>query len=696
MRIPFSQLRFVDRPEQVWGLDLNRFIPDRNEDDFWVFVPKSRTGWASYFGNLEGIQGIHPSRRLELMPYVASNGTFSGDPGRGNPFDDGSKFEGRVGGDLKMGLGPNLTLDGTVNPDFGQVEADPAEVNLSAFETFFDEKRPFFTEGSQLLRGNGPSYFYSRRVGASPPGDASVDNGYVEVPKTSTILGAAKVTGRLASGTSIGVLGALTGREYARTYDGLQHVYDRQQVAARAGYGVLRLQQQFGPNQSTAGLSLTGVRREVSPSLAALVSRQAYTGGGDWNLRSKGGEYALSGYAGFSWVQGDSLDIMRVQRSSAHYFQRPDVTYTHYDPRRTSLSGYTASLTGARQNGTHWLGQLGGSIESPGFELNDAGRLGSADDIDTWANVQYRDTKPGRVFRDYDLSCSINSGWDFAGWRQYTGLGTTLAETWKNFVHSYVGFDQNLQAFSDNITRGGPAMGTNSSWDVYAGVNSNFASQKSWSLNGDYARGQLGGHAADVNGHLGFRPGNRWELGVDPGFSRSMSKRQYVATVDGGRPETYGRRYIFSTIERTTISTQLRLNYAFTPDLTLEAYAEPFAASGHYSAFGELPRGGSRDLRFYGSDGTTLDRRDGTLLVTDGTSSFTIDDPDFNALSFRSNLVLRWEWHPGSTLFLVWQQGRGASQLSSGRVGLNDVWDSLSSEGDQFVAVKASYWLPVN
>jgi hypothetical protein len=259
-----------------------------------------------------------------------------------------------------------------------------------------------------------------------------------------------------------------------------------------------------------------------------------------------------------------------------------------------------------------------------------------------------------------------------------------------------VGFDQNLQAYSDNATRGGPAMGTNSSWDVYAGVNSNFASQHSWSFKGAYARGQLGGFGEDAGGHLGFRPGDRWELAVDPSFSRSMSKRQYVDTVDGGRPETYGKRYIFSTIERTTLSTQLRLNYAFTPDLTLEAYAEPFAASGHYSAFGELTRGGSRDLRFYGSDGTTIDRRDGTLQVTDGPSSFTIDDPDFNALSFRSNLVLRWEWHPGSTLFLVWQQGRGASELSSARVGLHDVWNSLSAEGDQFLAVKASYWLPVN
>ncbi len=357
---------------------------------------------------------------------------------------------------------------------------------------------------------------------------------------------------------------------------------------------------------------------------------------------------------------------------------------------------YTTSLRGARQNGAHWLGELGGSIESPGFDLNDAGRLSTADDIDTWANLQYRDTKPGRLFRDYKLSCTLDSGWDFGGWRQYSALSLSLDETWKNFVHSYVGYDLTMRAQSDNLTRGGPAMGTYGSWDVFAGVSSNFASQRSWSATGLYARGQLGGYATEVKGHVGFRPGDRWEFAVDPRFSRSTSKRQYVDTVDGGRSATYGERYIFSVIDRTTISTQFRLNYAFTPDLTLEAYAEPFAASGHYYDFGELLAGGSRDLRFYGSDGTTFDRGDGTVTVTDGSSSFTLDDPDFNALSFRSNLVLRWRWHPGSTLFLVWQQDRGSSDIASGRVGLGDVWNSLSAGGDQFVAVKASYWLPVN
>ncbi|MGH7679576.1 MAG: DUF5916 domain-containing protein, partial [Gemmatimonadaceae bacterium] len=255
MRIPFSQLRFNESEEQEWGLNFDFWSPSRNEEVFWIPVPRKEAGWSSWMGTLRGIRGIKPTRRLEVMPYVASNSTVNDSRDIRNPFDDGRNIVGRAGGDVKMGVGPNLTLEATVNPDFGQVEADPADVNLSAFETFFSEKRPFFIEGSQILAASGASYFYSRRIGARPRGAAPGD--YVDYPEASTIFGAAKLTGQLAGKTSVGVLTAVTGSERATQFDTTLARFSDTLVAPTALYGVARVSQQFGPNASTVGAILT-------------------------------------------------------------------------------------------------------------------------------------------------------------------------------------------------------------------------------------------------------------------------------------------------------------------------------------------------------------------------------------------------------------------------------------------------------
>jgi hypothetical protein len=324
MRIPYSQLRFSPDREQTWGVNINRWVPTRVEDDYWLVVPKDGTGWSSRMAPLTGIEVIDPPRRLELLPYAASNASFHSTVDPADPFADKESYASRVGGDLKMGLGPNVTVEGTVNPDFGQVEADPAEVNLSAFETFFDERRPFFIEGSQLLRGRGPSYFYSRRIGAEPRGAGGGD--YEERPHTTSIIGAAKATGRFSSGASLGVLGALTAREMAKTYDVASGTYDEAEIAPLAGWGAGRYEPQFGRDASTAGLSLAAVRRDVNPGdpLSDEMVRSAFSGGADWNLRFQRGTYQLTGYAGGSTVGADHGAVERLQLSSARYYQRPD------------------------------------------------------------------------------------------------------------------------------------------------------------------------------------------------------------------------------------------------------------------------------------------------------------------------------------------------------------------------------------
>ena len=348
MRIPFSQLRFNAAPEQTWGMQLTRNVADKSERAQWVLIPVSAAGYASLFGQLDGIAGIPPARRLELLPYVASDLTYRANINPANPFNE--RTGARAGGDLKVGLGPNLTLDATINPDFGQVEADPAVVNLTAFETVFDERRPFFIEGNELLTGRGqsfigrPSWFYSRRIGAAPRGIATGD--FVNAPTNTTIISAAKVTGRLASGLSVGALAAVTPREYAETFDIASNSTGRTAVEPPSVFGVMRLQQEFGAQQSNVGVSLTQVRRSLDArgGLNALLPSNAVAGGADWKLRYMQGMYEITGWVGGSRVDGDAAAIARLQRSSAHYFQRPDQDHISYDPTRTSLTGTSASL----------------------------------------------------------------------------------------------------------------------------------------------------------------------------------------------------------------------------------------------------------------------------------------------------------------------------------------------------------------
>ncbi|MDH4035647.1 MAG: carbohydrate binding family 9 domain-containing protein, partial [candidate division Zixibacteria bacterium] len=382
-RIPISQLRFNNTDVQTWGININRWIPYTTEDVFWVPVLPSETGWASRFGNLVGIEGIKPSRRLELMPYAASDGQFTNNYSPGDPYDDGSVFKGRLGGDLKMGLGPNLTLDATFNPDFGQVEADPAVVNLSAYETFFAEKRPFFTEGSDLFSAIGPNWFYSRRIGARPHGEA--DGDFVKYPSNTTILGAAKVTGRLKSGTSIGGLIAVTDAEEAEVHNlysedttynvdstiaGIDTSFAEThstKVEPRTIHGVIRVKKDLGEGGSTAGLILTGLARDMDDAdpLAELLTKQAFSGGLDWLLQFKDRTYALYGNAGFSTIRGSKNAILGRQLNSAHYFQRPDADHVEVGYDRESLTGSIFSLGFEKNGGEHWLWEIGAAVESP-------------------------------------------------------------------------------------------------------------------------------------------------------------------------------------------------------------------------------------------------------------------------------------------------------------------------------------------
>ena len=689
LRIPFSQLRFNAAPQQVWGLQLTRYVADKSERAQWVLIPVSAAGFASHFGKLEGIGGIPPARRIELMPYVAADLTYRANVDAANPFDD--RTGARAGGDLKLGLGPNLTLDATINPDFGQVEADPAVVNLTAFETIFEERRPFFIEGNELLTGRGqsfigrPSWFYSRRIGAAPRGTAHAD--FVNAPASTTILTAAKVTGRLASGLSVGGLAAVTPREYARTFDLANDSLGRFAVEPPSSFGVLRLQQEFGTQQSNVGLSLTQVHRWVDGrgGLAALLPRNAVAGGVDWKLRYNQGMYEVTGWVGGSRVDGDAAAIERLQRASAHYFQRPDQDHVRLDPTRTSLSGATASLRLDKNAGRFTLGGIQLSTRSPGFDINDAGQMRSGDDIDFNADIQLRDTKPNRFVRFFQFGTSTTMGWNYGGITQYTRYNETAQVTFHNFWRLSARGTLHQRALSDDLTRGGPLIATPRGYTVNTQLTSRANVPTTWTARTEYYDDEFGGWRWDASTGIAVRPAPQWQASVDPTYSHSVDSRQYVAT--------RATRYIFSFIERSTLSARFRLNYAVTPNFTVEAYAEPFAASGRFYDFGELPEPRSRTLRTYSS---VTREDDGSRTIRDGAATITLPPLDFNRLSFRSNLVWRWEWRPGSTAFLIWQQSRQDLGAAGTLINPRDLWDATRAAGDNFFVVKVSYWLGVS
>ncbi len=702
LRIPFSQLRFNAAPTQTWGVQFTRNVADLAERLQWTLIPISAAGFSSMFGRLDGIAGIPPARRVELLPYVATEGAARANVNPANPFND--RYSARVGGDLKVGLGPNLTLDATINPDFGQVEADPAIVNLTAFENVFEERRPFFIEGNELLTGRGqsfigrPTWFYSRRVGASPHGSASGD--FVDAPTNTTITTAAKITGRLKSGLSVGALAAVTPREFARTYSVASDASGRTAVEPPNRFGVLRLQQEFGRQQSNLGFSLTNVQHSLDDrgALRQLLPSGAVAGGLDWKLRYAQGMYEVTGWVGGSRVNGDRTAISRIQRNSAHFFQRPDQTHIHFDSMRTTLSGTSASLRLDKNAGRFSLGGIQLSMRSPGFEINDAGQMRSGDDVDFNADVQLRDTKPNKFVRVFNFGTATQAGWNFGGVRQYWRFSENFTTTLHNFIRLGVGATRFIGSQSDDLTRGGPLIGTANGQQFTAQITSRANVPTTWTARGTYYKDDFNGWNWSATTGVTIRPASRWQASIDPTYSRAVDPRQYVQTRSGGSTTTFGQRYVFSFIERSTLSARLRLNYAFTPNFTVEGYAEPFAASGHFYDFGELPAPRSRVMRVYGASatGTTIVRdASGASTVRDGSSTFVIPALDFDRLSFRSNLVLRWEWLPGSTAFLIWQQSRQELTATGALINPRDLYDATRAVGDNILVAKISYWFGV-
>jgi hypothetical protein len=706
IRIPLSQLHYNSTADGTWGIQLYRKILRKGEESWFAFVPKSEFTGVSRYGHLVGLGPLRAERRVELAPYVLAQGSYA-PVAAGDPFQSGHEYHGSAGLDLKYGVTSNLTLNATVNPDFGQVEVDPAVVNLSVFETFFPEKRPFFVEGADAFRFGGirasnsfgfPDVFFSRRIGREPQRSVEGDGvSYLDAPTETSIRTAAKLSGRTPSGWSIGVLDAVTAGEQARYVDPLGSEVITP-VEPPTNYFVGRLRKDLRGGNSTLGMIATAVNRdENSPELNSLLRSSGYVVGADFTNSWSNRTWSLDGSVAFSTVRGTQDAIAQTQQSSARYYQRPDVTSYHFDSTRTSLDGYSYQLALRKNSGRHWEGGLVYQEVSPGFETNDLGFQSEAAQRGVSTSLEYYQRRPGAVLRNYNIFPFTNHQWNFDGDLVYGSYGLIVDGQLHNFWNFELRGDYTPPVYDDRLTRGGPIARQPRSSDVRLMVNSDSRKTTRLTSNLTHSWTSAQEHQTTLDATVSVRPTPALRLSLGPAVTLNKSLSQYVTAVpDPVAAPTFGSRYVFATLDQREVSMITRMDWTFTPRLSLQLFLQPLISSGDFTDFKEFLQPRTYDFAVYGRDKGTITRTVSGSEVDpgDGGAVFTIAPQNFNIRSLRANAVLRWEWRPGSTLFLVWQQNR-ENDDTLGNLDLGRDLDAVfkGGEGRNVLAVKASYWL---
>jgi Domain of unknown function (DUF5916) len=705
MRIPFSQLRFSSDDVQTWGINFTRRIFRKGEWAAWSWWGNEEQGFASHFGHLDGIQGIQAPRRVEILPYTVAKSDHIEGADSSNPFHDGSLQNLTAGLDLNVGVTSDLTLSATINPDFGQVEADPAQVNLTAFESFFGERRPFFVEGANLFQfgaGTGgssfgaPQLFYSRRIGRRPSRRIGEPGGFVDNPINTSILAATKLSGQ-TGGWSIGVLEAVTGKETAsiQMADGSRR---NEPVEPRSNYGVVSLRRDFRSGSSSVGIMGTSVNRDMSEPAFSFLTSSAYSGGIDFFHRFGDNRFVVNGSLTGSHVTGDQTAITRLQRSSARYYQRPDQDYVSVDTTARSLSGYAASVQLDKVSG-RWLVGTDFSAYSPGFEVNDAGFLTNVDAIYHGVRLSRRWLEPGRVFRSLTILGTGSQAWNYGGVRTARGAGLGFRSQFLN----YWGLNATLNIRARNQrpggTRGGPLISLPANWNVSVSTFTDGRKRLSGHVYSTYAANEFDGWGVFAGGGVVWRAASSLSFSIFPNFSRTHTIGQYVTErLDPSATTTFGARYLFSELSQQTFSATIRMDLALTTDMSLQWYAEPFLATGDYIGFKELAEPATYNFLTYGVTGASSIREEDGFYFADPDGSgvapeIVFRNPDFRLRSIKSNLVFRWEYIPGSTLFMVWNHGRsGFSSNPEFRI-FDQLGGLLDEDMQNTFLLKLNYWI---
>ncbi|HEY1952924.1 MAG TPA: DUF5916 domain-containing protein [Gemmatimonadaceae bacterium] len=689
IRIPYSQLRFSRDSVQTWGMQILRYTDRMHEQDMWSFRRLSEAGGPAYYGTLNGLRISPQPRQLELLPYVESRQQFKyAQPG--DPYHNASYGKVSAGADMKYLLTPSLALDATINPDFGQVEVDPATINLSAYETYYQEKRPFFVAGSNAFDfGNFNCFFcsntssldlyYSRRIGRPPQLNPYVNGiaSFANTPDNTTILGAGKITGRTGSGYTIGLLDAVTGRETAHylTASGTSEL--SQEVEPLTNYLVGRIKKDFNQGATTIGTGFTSTARQLGDTIESdRLRSHAEEAGIDWNHRWAQREYSWIGSTLISDVAGSAAVMDATQQSSAHYFQRPDrrnttdgLFDTRFRPAANSLQGYGFYTRLAKDNG-FWLWETAQNWRSPGFETNDLSFLGRADYKWMNANIGSQWATPGSWYREITWLVGGQQQFNYDGDRTDSQAQAYYENMFLNYwkIRSFVIYHPTT--LDDRLTRGGPmVMRTGYKFGMVE-VSTDARKPAVFDLTTQVGRGiNSDTHTLIFQPGVALKPAPNVFISLSPTFDADEDAAQYVTTVaDPTATAFYGNRYVFSFIKTRTLSLDTRVNWTFNPNLTLQLFAQPFIASGAYSSFREFAAPRTYHKLVYGQNIGTITRTPATATSSatytvdpDGAgpaAPFTFGDPDFTVRSLIGNAVVRWEYRPGSTVFFVWTQTR--------------------------------------
>lgn len=729
MKIPLSQLRFSSNKNiQSWGINFQRRIARHQEFNYWAPTSQTEAGVVSRFGRLDGIQNLDEPTRLEIIPYFSS--VLERAPGNpNNPYYSDNEFDGNIGGDIKYGLTSDLTFTATINPDFGQVEADPSSINLSQFEQFFEERRPFFLEGNDIFRFGGtknynnfgnPNTFYSRRIGRSPQGSLSRANDYnnqnlfdpnsttqtfQDIPVQTSILGAAKLSGKTQSGLSIGTLYARTLQEespYTANLNNGSQQEGTYVVQPSNNFLVTRLKQDFNSGNTVIGGFFSGMNRDIENTyFEEYLHNAAFITGADFEHGWDNRNWIVSGTASVSSVFGTTDAIIRTQSAPQRYYQRVDSDELSVDPNKTSLNGFASELSFQKASGDHWTWSITSSMVTPGYESNDVGFENRSDYKAISTGIQYQENDP-KFLQYYELWSYSNNAWNFDNDLISRGYNAGGYFQFNNLWSFNINSNANFDAISDRVTRGGPTF------KMPGGLNFNFNvnSNRSKTLAGGF--GQF--HRTDRVGefdhyywfNLTFRPTTFIQITLAPELGLEKDVDQYVTTrtrssAAQDQNNTFGNRYVFSDIRVTNLSIPFRLNWTFNTKMSLQTYIRPFMATGEYSKLKEFNNPGGFGFDVYGEDkGSITQNTDGTQTVDPdglgGEDSYDVRSLDFNVRSLQGNAVFRWEYRPGSTFFLVWQQQRdGFDQNGEFNFG-RDFRGVFDPEPVNVFLVKFSYW----
>ena len=717
-RIPLTQLRFtscgdatratptlarasdsVSGPSRcAWGIQFMRDLARRNERSTWAPIDPGAAGYVSRFGTLAGVDGIRSPRRLDFAPYTLARATRA-PLDAGNPFYQRTDVGGALGADIGLGITSKLTLNATINPDFGQVEADPSEVNLTGVETFLREKRPFFVEGGDIYSyslGDGllgqEQLFYSRRIGRAPQLSDPDDAAAVDRPDATSIFTAAKLSGKAGPWT-IGVLDAVTGVERGKfvSSDGRRGSFIAE---PRTNYAFARLSRDGGDGRNSAGIVATAVNRDLDPVSALSLRSSAFAAGIDGRIRSRDRAYTLAANVLTSYVRGAPEAIAETQRSSVHLMQRPDRGGDPFDTTRTSLAGVSAEIRASKQGGGNWRWGLNGRAVTSGFEINDVGYQLRSDVVSTSSWVGYTHYKPNRVLRSWETWFNQFARWTFDGDRERLAANVFGMASFQNNWSLMGELRREFSQQSPTFLRGGPTtyVPPNVAWwgrlvfDPRRVLSGELITQ-------GYISDVGGGSSLSFAPIVTLRPASRAELSLQPSVTRVTNPSQYVETASAQGDTSY----VTGNLAQTTSALTARVNVTFTPTLSLQLYAQPFLSAGKYRTLGEIRDPSARALSERVSDfeASAISRTDSDELRIDrgaGRAAISLDDPNFTVRELNSNAVLRWEYRPGSALFLVWAQSRNDDVTAvdfSVRRQARALWNTA---GTNVLLVKVSYW----